>query len=612
MELVRQIWSLFDKVQRRRAVGLFAMMLVGAGFEALGIGLIMPFVALVADPAQIEQMPVLPAVFEALGATSGSSVVIAAGLGLLGVYLIKNLYLSLMYYAQFRFVFSNQVRLSRRLFGSYLHSPYAFHLHRNSAQLLRNVNEEVRMTFLNVLIPLLTLGVELSVVVVIAAVLIVVEPVVAPVAIVTFALISLAFYRMIRRQTVRLGKTQQRHNGLMIQWVNQGLGGVKEAKVAGCEDYFLDHYVASSEAYARAVRYHRFVKEIPRNVIETLGLGGMILVVVLLVARGQPMASVLPVLGLFAMAAVRLLPSMTRIISALTAVRHHKPSVDVICADLELLDDAPGDGGADGAGEPMAFEEEVRLENVSYRYPGANEVALRDLDLTIRRGESVGFVGASGAGKTTAVDLILGLLEPATGTITVDGRPIDEHLRSWQEKLGYIAQPVYLMDDTVRRNVAFGVDDKSIVDGQVWAALKDAQLAALVGSLPEGLDTAIGEGGVRLSGGQRQRLGIARALYRQPELLVLDEATSALDNATEREITSAIEALAGRMTLVVIAHRLSTVRHCDRLFFLREGRIADVGTYDELLARNPHFQQMVYVGSPGDHPAGPGASMRWK
>ncbi len=613
MELVRQMWSLFEGPQRFRAVGLFFLMLLGAGFEALGIGLIMPFIALVAEPHSVQEMPLLPQLMEAVGATSGSEIVIAAGLGLLAVYLVKNLYLAGMFYAQFRFVFSNQVRLSRRLFDAYLKSPYSFHLNRNSAQLLRNVNEEVRMTFVNVLIPMLTLGVELSVVVVIAGLLVVVEPVVAPVAILTFALISLAFYRSIHRQTVRLGKEQQEHNGLMIQWVNQGLGGVKEAKVVGCEPYFLDRYIRSSHRYAKAMRFHRFVKEVPRNVIETFGLGGMILVVVLLVARGQDMTHILPVLGLFAMAAVRLLPSLTRIISALTGIRHYTPSVRVICSDLDLLDGpVPGERQGGAKGEPIKFEDKIRLHDVSYRYPGSDEMTLEGLDLEIRRGESVGFVGPSGAGKTTTVDLLLGLLPPEEGKVRVDGRDIDENLRSWQDQLGYIAQPVYLMDDTIRRNVAFGVDDENIDDGEVWQALEDAQLTALITSLPEGLDTTIGEKGVRISGGQRQRLGIARALYRKPDLLVLDEATSALDNATEREINASIERLAGRMTLVIIAHRLSTVRHCDRLFFLCDGRLVDVGTYDELLARNHQFQQMVRTAHQIDVPDGPGSSMRFK
>ena len=613
MELVRQVWSLFEGPQRVRAVGLFFLMLLGAGFEALGIGLVMPFIALVAEPMSVEQMPVLPGAIEALGITTESGIVIAAGLGLLAVYMIKNLYLAGMYYAQFRFVFSNQVRLSKKLFDSYLHSPYSFHLHRNSAQLLRNVNEEVRMTFQSVLIPMLTLGVELSVVAVLAGLLIYVEPVVAPVAIITFAIISLGFYQAIRRKTVRLGKRQQHHNGLMIQWVNQGLGGIKEAKVVGCEDYFLDHYTNSSQEYAEAMRFHRFVKEIPRNVIETLGLGGMILVVVLLVARGQDMTHILPVLGLFAMAAVRLLPSLTRIIAALTGMRHYKPSVNVICRDLRLLEDMEDEQPTvETDTEPIEFENSISVEGVSFTYPGADEATLRDLSFEIHRGESVGFVGPSGAGKTTTVDLLLGLLPPDSGSVRVDGRNIADHVESWQSQLGYITQPVYLMDDTIRRNVAFGAPDDAIDDGDVWQALEEAQLAQLVSSLPDGLDTTIGEGGVRISGGQRQRLGIARALVRRPDLLVLDEATSALDNATERQINASIQRLAGRMTLVIIAHRLSTVRHCDRLFFLSNGHLVDVGTYDDLLANNAQFQQMVRTSDQSDFSGPSGSSMRFK
>ena len=618
-ELVRQLWSIFGRRQRRQALGLFALMLVGAAFEAVGIGLIMPFIALVAEPASIADMPLLPGLFNALGLHSPQQIVVGAGLGLLAVYVIKNLFLALMYHLQFRFIFANQVRLSRRLFHTYLQSPYPFHLRRNSAQLLRNVTEEVRMTFVNVLLPLFRVAVELSVVLVIAALLIVVEPLVAPLALASFGLISLAFYRAVRAKTTRLGRSQQHHNGLMIQWVNQGLGGLKEAKVAGAEDYFLQKYDLSSQKYARAVRFHRFIKEIPRNVIETVGLGGMILVVVLLVARGQPMGQILPVLGLFAMAAVRLLPSLTRIISSLTGIRHFTPSIDVIARDLKALEegrlglearqDRPGEGDDP---VPLPFEESLRFQGISFAYPDADGPAIANLDLAIKPGESLGLVGPSGAGKTTLVDLLLGLLPPDEGTIEVDGRPIHDHLDAWQRQLGYIAQPTYLMDDTIRRNIAFGVDDQAIDDARVWHALAQAQLAPLVEAMPDGLDTSIGEAGVRLSGGQRQRLGIARALYRQPNLLVLDEATSALDTPTEREISDAIDRLAGDLTLVIIAHRLSTIRHCDRLLLLDEGRLVAQGTYDELLATHPQFQRMVNASRRPSSPGHGDPAMRFK
>ncbi|RVU42144.1 ABC transporter ATP-binding protein [Lujinxingia sediminis] len=641
MPLLRQIWSLFDPRQRRELLGLFALMLIGAGFEALGVGIVMPFISLINDPSAAYDIPLAAELLNTLGVSTANGVVMAAGLALLVTFSLKNLVLGLMYHLKFRFVFDNQVRLSRRLFGAYLYSPYAFHLHRNSAQLLRNVNEEVRLSFVHVVIPLLTLAVELMVVGVIALLLAAVEPFIAPVAMLSFGLVSYGFYRGVRQKSAVLGKAQQHHAGQMIQWVNQGLGGVKEAQLLGVQDFFLDTYTEHSTRYARAMRFHSFIKEIPRHVIETMGLGGMILVVLLLIARGQPLTQILPVLGLFAMAAVRMMPSLTRIIAALTSIRHFRPSVEVIAADLEALRSgelaesvrrseshtpstthaqdvdftdipnkntveqsplklaAAGDAEthrralADARQHPRPLEHELRLHHVSYTYPESATPSLHELDLRIERGQSVAFVGPSGAGKTTCVDLILGLLPPDLGQILVDGQNIHAELASWQASLGYIAQPVYLMDDTIRRNIAFGLPDDTVNDEEVWRALEDARLASTIAALPRGLDTEIGEGGVRLSGGQRQRLGIARALYRRPDLLVLDEATSALDNTTEREITRAIERLSGRITLIIIAHRLSTVRHCDRLFVLDQGRLIDQGTYDELAARCPTFQQMV-------------------
>jgi ATP-binding cassette, subfamily B, bacterial PglK len=597
MELLRQAWLLFEPRERLRAVALLMMMMIGAGFEALGVGLVMPFIALLADPSSVTKMPVLAGLLEG---SSEATILMWMGLGLLGVYVIKNGYLALMYYVQFRFVFHNQVRLSRRLFASYLERPYAFHLRRNSAELLRNVNEEVRMGFIHVIIPLLSVAVEVMVVAVIAALLFWVEPVAAPVALVFFATVSWLFYRLVRTRSAVLGRTQQEQASLMIQWVNQGLGGAKETRVLGRERYFIDAYTRSSETYASAMLFHRVVKELPRNVIETVGLGAMILVVVVIVARGEDIGQVLPVLALFAVAAVRLMPSLTRIIAGLTGIRHFRPCIDVIAADLELLDRHPVSRPeiSEDAHEPIAFEDDIRFEHVQYRYPESEPVVLDDLSLTIERGQSVALVGASGAGKTTAVDVLLGLLEPERGRVLVDGRDIQDHLRSWQDKIGYIAQPVYLMDDTIRRNVAYGIEDEEIDDAKVWRALEDARIDDLVRALPGGLDEAIGEHGVRISGGQRQRIGIARALYHRPEVLVLDEATSALDNETEKEIVAALEGLRGDKTVIIIAHRLSTVRRCDRLFVLEQGRLIDEGTYDELMGRCPAFQNMVLATEP--------------
>lgn len=612
LEVLRQARSLFEKKERRKALVLFALLLFGAAFEALGIGLVMPFIALVANPAEIATMPLAGPLFAALGITEGSQVVITAGLLLLLVFIVKNLYLGLMYFLKYRFLFANQVHLSRRLFKAYLHSPYAYHLDKNTAQQLRNVNDEVRMSFGHVIIPLFTLAVEFSVVAVLGLMLLLVEPVVAPVAMASFGLLSYSFYRVVRKKSAYYGEEQQHHGGLMIQWVQQGLGGIKESKLAGCEDYFLDHYQVSSARYARSMRFHRFIKELPRTVIETFGLGGMILVVVLLVARGQDMEAILPVLGLFAVAAVRLLPSMTRIIAAVTSIRHFRPSLELIASDLASLESLPTstskstlrsenvheNEGNKKEEDALVLHKELRFEKVSYSYPGEKKRAIKDLSLCIERGERVAFVGPSGAGKTTVVDLLLGLLTPERGAITVDNRSITTNLRSWQDRLGYIAQPTYLLDDSIRRNIAFGIPDDEINDDHLWEAITDASLADLIGQLPQGLDTRIGEGGIRFSGGQRQRIGIARALYKKPDLLVLDEATSALDNQTESEITAAISALSREKTVVLIAHRLSTVRNCDQLFFLSQGELLDQGTFEELLFRNQAFYRMVQAALP--------------
>lgn len=360
----------------------------------------------------------------------------------------------------------------------------------------------------------------------------------------------------------------------MIKWVNQGLGGVKESRVLGREGYFVDAYRASSAGYARAMRYLATVSQLPRLYLETLVAGGILLLLGVAMARHEGSEVVVPTLALFGAAAFRLLPSVNRIIASITNIRYHESAVEVIHRDMGLMAGAGAHREADapGPGGELQFAHDIELRDVCFQYPESNVTTLNGVSLVILKGSAVALVGPSGAGKTTLVDVLLGLLQPTSGAVLVDGQDVHAHLRSWQRRIGYIPQVIYLSDDTLRRNVAFGVPDPDIDDEKVWKALESAQLAGLVRAWPDGLTAVVGERGVRLSGGQRQRIGIARALYHDPEVLVLDEATSSLDGATERDIMSAIEALAGNKTLIVIAHRLSTVERCDRTYWIRDGR----------------------------------------
>jgi len=580
------------------------MMLLGAVLEATGIALIFPLIALISNPTAIENNGVLNWLYIRSGTRSTDDFLIwMVGL-LLVFYVFKYIYLSLLYYSQYWFIFKLQIELSMRLLSAYLHSPYPFHLRRNSAELLRNINADILLIFSGVLVPGFSALIEVLVVCMILLVLLISAPLPTLAATTILGGTSLAFYAFVRKRAARLGKIQQDNLAQMIKWVNQGLGGVKEIKILGREDFFLQAYNKHNIGYGRSMLYLRTFSDLPRLLIEGLVMGSVLLVVGFMLLLKQDMQTLIPTLGLFAMAAVRLMPSMNRILSGLTSARYYSASVNNIYHDLKELENVPSSPNERVVSEVFSFNQSIKLENISFRYHGAEKDSLKDVSLTILKGQSIAFVGPSGAGKTTIVDALLGLLEPGSGRVLVDGVNINTNLAGWQQKIGYIPQPIYLSDDTIKRNVAFGVEDDKIDDEQVWTALRAAQLEDFIVSLPDKLDTLVGEHGVRISGGQRQRIGIARALYHNPEILVLDEATAALDNETESEVTKAIEALSGTKTIIAIAHRLTTVRNFDCLFFMKDGKIVDAANFENLLQNNIDFQKMAKPVSFSDSRAG--------
>jgi ATP-binding cassette subfamily C protein len=600
MNVIEQLGYFLTQRDKLHAAGLLFLTLLGAGFEALGVALIFPFITLVSGPDAVEHYAPLRWLYQRSGLSSPQQFLIWCGAGLLIMYLAKALYLSVLFYFQYRFIFNRQVALSRRLLSAYLHSPYTFHLQRNSAELLRNVNSEVLWIFSGVLVPVSHILIESLVILMILAILVSVEPLSAVGAIGLLGVAGAVFYRVIRRRVSVLGAYQQQHNASMIKWVNQGLGGVKEAKVLGREEFFLDAYTKSSEAYACAMRFLRTVNEMPRLAIEGLTIGGLLFVVLLMLINGENMQLVLPTLGLFAMAAMRLMPSVNRIASGVTLIRYYTPSIQVVYEDLRALEQNVWAGtrlssatASKHAEQALPFTRAIELRRVRYQYPEAERPAVDEVSLTILKGQSVAFVGPSGAGKTTIVDVILGLLTPTEGQVLVDGVDILHRVPAWQHQIGYIPQRIYLCDDTIRRNIAFGLPDEVIDDERVWSALRAAQLEDLINSLPSHLDTLVGEHGVRLSGGQRQRIGIARALYHAPSVLVLDEAMAALDNETEYAITRAVTQFKHGKTIIMIAHRLTTVRNCDCLFFMKNGRVVASAPYGELFEINQDFRNMV-------------------
>jgi ATP-binding cassette, subfamily B, bacterial PglK len=597
-----QFYSILEPSQRKIAVWLLCAMVLGAVLEALGVGLMLPLFGLISKShnSLAEKGTMVAYMIKAFHLRSFREVVLFYSLSLFVIFLSKNVYLALMYQAQFGYVFSNQVRLAKRLFHAYMFSPYVYHLNHNSAELLRNVNEEVRLVFNNVMIPVYIALVELMVMMMMGLVLLVFQPVITLLVVIVFGGISAIFYRLVQKKNAEYGELKQKHALLMIKTVNQGLGAIKEVKVLGVENYFVNSYHESSSKYADSMKFQSVVASMPRFFIESVGFGGILMILVLVTLREKDPGQVLPVIALFAMVAVRLMPSLTRVIASLTTIRQFKPALDVVYNTLEVLKQTPRhqlEQGSDSIvnSRDLHFENEIKIQDVWYTYPGAEQAALKGVELVIKRGQSVAFVGPSGAGKTTLVDLLLGLIVPDSGKVWIDKEEMSANLPCWRKKIGYIAQPTFLLDDSVRRNVALGIPDTDIVDMRVWEALEMAQLGAFVKELPDGLDTRMGEFGVRFSGGQRQRIGIARALYNDPEILVLDEATSALDNQTEKEITNSITKLQGKKTILIIAHRLSTVEHCDTLFFLKNGQMKMAAPYTEMLKNNDEFREMALV-----------------
>ena len=586
---IRACLSLLSRQERWRWVALLPLALAAAAAEAVGAGAAFGLISILGDPARAARLPVTSTIYRLLPSHEPHAVILAFTLLVMAFYVGRNLFLTAVTWVQEKALDAAVRRLSQRLLAAYLGAPYAFHFRRNSAALIRRVTDAVHNVFRGVLGSLLNTASEVLVVAGIVVVLAVASPTVTAIAVVVVGGLLLLPLTLSRKATTRWGRAVSLLDSDILQTLQQSLGGVKEVKVIGRERFFLSQFDERMAAAARLRSRYVAVAAALRMGVETTFVCGLLAVSLLLTLRGG--ANALPLLGLFAYAGFRVIPAANRIMLYVAQLRYSRAWIHDLRADLSALPTPVIDDAAES--EPIRFTRAVALEHVSFAYEGEPDAVLIDVNLSIAKGESIGVVGPSGAGKSTLIDLLLGLLTPTAGRITVDGRDITTAMRSWRRHIGYVPQEPFVLDDSLRRNVAFGLPDAEIDDRRVLAALERAQLAHVVAGLPQGLDTMLGERGTRLSGGQRQRVAIARALYHEPEVLVFDEATSALDTPTERELIAALDALRGVKTVVVIAHRLTTVRHCDRLALLRDGRLAAVGPYDDLLARDAGFREMA-------------------
>ncbi|WP_066186710.1 ABC transporter ATP-binding protein [Gracilibacillus timonensis] len=577
---IQKIAALFQRREKKRLVLLFFMMVIAALLETIGIGLIVPFVGMVTNPEMIQEQAILAKIYELFSFQTTTAFILFAVILLFIVFVLKNLYLLLFNYAQFRVILNQQVKLSRNLFKAYLTKPYTFHLQRNSADLLRNVNEEVPKVFQGIIMSSFQLFTEILVILCILILLLITAPVATLTAAVLLGGSVVLFFTILRKKISTLGQEQQIVGGKMIKWVNQGLGASKEVKVSGKERFFIDSYAAQSQIKANNSRYMKMLETVPRLFIETMLVSIVLITMLIIVLQGTGTTQLISTMALFAMAAFRLMPSITRVVALITTIRYSQPALNVVYEDLiwhkeetayahQLKQKYKNSGS-------KTYTDSIQLNNVSFRYPNQTMDTIKNISLEIPIGQSIAFIGESGSGKTTLVDIILGLFEPANGRVLADGQDIFEQKHSWQQKIGYIPQTIFLSDDTIRGNVAFGMEREEIDDAMVWQALEQAQLKEYVETLPNQLETTVGERGLRLSGGQRQRIGIARALYHNPEILFMDEATSALDHETEKDIIKAIDELKGEKTFIIIAHRLSTIENCDIVFEISDGQVVSV------------------------------------
>ena len=606
IEKINKLRPLFSRQDKLQYAGLLVMMGIGAVLEMIGIGAVPAFISTLAAPEEVRSFPGVEPVLNVLGITTGKELVIWGAVGFILIFTVRAGFLVLLKYVRIRLTERHRVRLARMLFTKYMEAPYEFHLGRNTAELLRNVNTETKNIISGVINPVLKLILNSMMTICIAALLIATTPWAALGAVVGVGGAAWIFLRTVQEKMGKYGRKARTERRKAIQAVNQGLGAFRDARVIGVEESLIDDFYQSVARFARLQRYQKFISSLGNPLLEYIAVFGLMLLVLAMVAAGTGLTAMVPLLGLFGAAIVRLRATIGAITGTLNTLQYNMASVDAVLGDLQALGELnaktkpisattreePGDDSR----PPISFEQSLRFEGVTYSYPNADELALKDIDLSVKPGESVGLVGATGSGKTTLVNVLLGLLEPQEGRILTDGVNVHDNLRAWQNHLGYIPQSIFLLDDTIRRNVAFGIPEEEIDDEQVWESLYAAQVGTFVmDELAEGIETVVGEDGVRLSGGQRQRVGLARAIYHNPDVLVMDEATSDLDNETEHRVMEALNDLKANRTFITIAHRLSTVRDCDRLFFLKEGRIAARGTFEELRAAREDFRKMAQV-----------------
>jgi ABC-type multidrug transport system fused ATPase/permease subunit len=589
MRMVMMLRYLFTRRDLARLILLTFLMVFSGSLEVLGIGMLFPYISILQDPSKISDTRYLSTIYRGLGFGSHRSFLIAMSLFLLVTFCVKGISTLWVTNLQLRFAHAKLGDLGCTLLSRYLHRYYAFFLSTNTSVLIGNLTTSLSQLCAGVIQSALSLASEAIVAVGLVAFLVFLNPALSVSAILFIGGLSVLLKRATRGRIGHHAAANEFHWKAMIRTVNEALGSAKEVQILGCQQYFVDAYSVEVEQYSRAQKHYSILMQCPRLVLETGMVAAVVIFALFATLAGNLGPNLFAVLAVFSIATVRIVPSATRMLQAWNSISFYRPSMEVIAAGLSDVDvaDTSLDIKDTPVGSRLRFRETLTVSIKSFAYPTNPHFALSEIDLTIRRGQTVGLIGQSGCGKTTLVDIILGLFPQFDGSIMVDGCDIREHLADWRQQIGYIPQSIYLRDDTIVRNVAFGVPDSQIDMRAVERAIFLAGLEPVIRTQRDGMKTLVGDRGVRLSGGERQRIGIARALYHEPELLILDEATSALDNETERQVVDSILGLNLSKTVIVIAHRLSTVENCDIVYLMRSGRIVDCGPFSMIIKRSP-------------------------
>lgn len=593
---LKELYSLLTDEQRKKLRRLQFLVVLMAFAELGSVLAIGPFMALVGDMRQLQGEGIFGDIFRLSGLESPRAFLLWAGIGVLtalgtaALISIFTIWRLSMYGARVG------AELSNRLYRHYMYQPWLFHASGSSSQLTNQIAQECTRVTNGIINPLMQMNARIVMATLMSIAIFVFNPAVAITGLAVFAVAYMGMYKIVRRRLIRNGGIVTSAQRLRFKLMGEGFGGIKDALLLGRQQVFTDRFDQASVRFADAQGKNQVMSQVPRFVMELVAFGSVIfLILYLLTAHNGNLGTILPLLSVYALAGFKLLPAFQQIYSSISGIRGNLTAFEGLRADLiGSAATARELNPVVNCGQHLTPRKSIELKNVNFTYPGKTEPALRDLNMTIGVNKVIGLVGTSGSGKSTAIDILLGLIPPDSGQLLIDGEAITkQQLRTWQNSLGFVPQSIFLADSSIRENIAFGLPSELVDEVKVQRAATLAHLDELLAELPEGLDTRVGERGVQLSGGQRQRIGIARALYHDAEVLILDEATSALDGITEKLIMDAIHDFSGKKTIIMIAHRLATVKKCDSIYLLADGRVVDNGTYSELCQRNDVFKRMA-------------------